>query len=100
MTTSSNITKDWNESDWDRFNDWIRVLLTERNVKITFTKKDGTERVMNCTLDPNVIPLVESVQDKREKNKDKDYIAVYDTDIKAWRSFIVKSVKSFDFELS
>lgn len=100
MTTSSNVTKDWNESDWDRFNDWIRVLLTERNVKITFTKKDGTERVMNCTLDPNVIPLVESVQDKREKNKDKDYIAVYDTDIKAWRSFIVKSVKSFDFELS
>jgi hypothetical protein len=100
VTTSSNVTKDWNESDWDRFNDWIRVLLTERNVKITFTKKDGTERVMNCTLDPNVIPLVESVQDKREKNKDKDYIAVYDTDIKAWRSFIVKSVKSFDFELS
>jgi hypothetical protein len=100
VTTSSNVTKDWNESDWDRFNNWIRVLLTERNVKITFTKKDGTERVMNCTLDPNVIPLVESVQDKREKNKDKDYIAVYDTDIKAWRSFIVKSVKSFDFEIS
>ena len=100
MTTSSNVTKDWNESDWDRFNNWIRVLLAERNVKITFTKKDGTERVMNCTLDPNVIPLIESVQDKREKNKDKDYIAVYDTDIKAWRSFIVKSVKSFDFEIS
>jgi hypothetical protein len=100
VTTSSNVTKDWNESDWDRFNNWIRVLLAERNVKITFTKKDGTERVMNCTLDPNVIPLIESVQDKREKNKDKDYIAVYDTDIKAWRSFIVKSVKSFDFEIS
>ena len=100
MTTSKNVTKDWNESDWDRFNNWIRVLLAERNVKITFTKKDGTERVMNCTLDPNVIPLVESVQDKREKDKEKDYIAVYDTDIKAWRSFIIKSVKSFEFELS
>jgi len=100
VTTSKNVTKDWNESDWDRFNNWIRVLLAERNVKITFTKKDGTERVMNCTLDPNVIPLVESVQDKREKDKEKDYIAVYDTDIKAWRSFIIKSVKSFEFELS
>ncbi len=100
MTTSKNVTKDWNDNDWDRFNNWIRVLLTERNVKITFTKKDGTERVMNCTLDPNVIPLVESVQDKREKDKEKDYIAVYDTDIKAWRSFIIKSVKSFEFELS
>jgi len=100
VTTSKNVTKDWNDNDWDRFNNWIRVLLTERNVKITFTKKDGTERVMNCTLDPNVIPLVESVQDKREKDKEKDYIAVYDTDIKAWRSFIIKSVKSFEFELS
>jgi hypothetical protein len=99
MTISSNVTQDWNETDWNRFNQWIRVLLAERNVKITFTKKDGTERVMNCTLDPNVIPLVESVQDKREKNKDKDHIAVFDTDIKAWRSFIVKSVKSFEFEL-
>jgi hypothetical protein len=55
---------------------------------------------MNCTLDPNVIPLIESVQDKREKSKDKDYIAVFDTDIKAWRSFVVKNVKSFEFELS
>ncbi len=100
MTISSNVTQDWNETDWNRFNQWIRVLLAERNVKITFTKKDGTERVMNCTLDPNVIPLVESVQDKREKDKEKDYIAVYDTDIKAWRSFIIKSVKSFEFELS
>jgi hypothetical protein len=54
---------------------------------------------MNCTLDPNVIPLVESIQDKREKSKEKDYIAVFDTDIKAWRSFVIKSVKSFEFEL-
>jgi len=100
VTTSKNVTKDWNDSDWDRFNNWIRILLTERNVKITFTKKDGTERVMNCTLDPNVIPLIESVQDKREKSKDKDYIAVFDTDIKAWRSFVIKNVKSFEFELS
>lgn len=99
MTTSSNVTKDWNDSDWDRFNNWIRVLLTETNVKITFTKKDGTERVMNCTLDPKVIPLVESVQDKREKSKDKDYIAVFDTDIKAWRSFVVKNVKAFEFTI-
>ena len=100
MATSTNITKDWNDNDWERFGHWIKVLLTEQNVKITFTKKDGTERVMNCTLDPNVIPLVESVQDQREKNKEKDYIAAYDTDIKAWRSFIIKSVKAFEFEIS
>jgi len=100
MTVSSNVTKDWNETDWKRFSEWLDGALKKHTIKITFTKKDGTERVMNCTLDPNVLPLVESVQDKREKNKDKNYIAVFDTDIKAWRSFIVKSVKSFEFEIS
>lgn len=100
MTVSKNVTKDWNDSDWERFNQWIKVLLTERNVKITFTKKDGTERVMNCTLNPDVIPLVESVQDKREKSKEKDYMAVYDVDLKAWRSFIIKNVKEFEFTLA
>lgn len=100
MTVSKNVTKDWNDADWKRFNDWIVLLLKERNVKITFTKKDGTERTMNCTLNPDVLPLMESHQDKREKSKENDYIAVYDTDIKAWRSFIIKSVKEFEFELS
>jgi len=76
VTTSKNVTKDWNDNDWDRFNNWIRVLLTERNVKITFTKKDGTERVMNCTLDPNVIPLVESVQDKRKRQGKRLYCCI------------------------
>ena len=55
---------------------------------------------MNCTLNPDLLPLVESVQDKREKNKEKDYIAVYDTDLKAWRSFIIKNVKEFEFTLA
>lgn len=100
MTVSKNVTKDWNDNDWKRFDQWIKVLLQERNVKITFTKKDGTERIMNCTLNPEVIPLVESTQDKREKSKEKDYIAVYDTDLKAWRSFIIKSVKEFEFTLA
>lgn len=100
MTVSKNVTKDWNDNDWKRFDQWIKVLLTERNVKITFTKKDGTERVMNCTLNPDVIPLIESVQDKREKSKEKDYMAVYDVDLKAWRSFIIKNVKEFEFTLA
>jgi hypothetical protein len=99
MTVSKNLTKDWNENDWERFRHWIHILLKERPVKITFTKKDGTERVMNCTLDPSVLPLVESVQDKREKDKEKDYIAVYDIDLKAWRSFVIKNVKEFEFTL-
>ncbi len=39
MTVSKNLTKDWNENDWERFRHWIHILLKERPVKITFTKK-------------------------------------------------------------
>lgn len=99
MTTKIHSTADWNQPEWDHFSKWISGVLKETVVKITFTKKDGTERVMNCTLDPKVLPLVETHKPKSEQDKSKDYIAVYDTEVKAWRSFITKSVKSFEFTL-
>jgi hypothetical protein len=29
--------------------DWLIGVLCEQSVTVTFTKQDGTERVMNCT---------------------------------------------------
>jgi hypothetical protein len=100
MTVSSNVTKDWNETDWKRFSDWLDGALKTNTIKVTFTKKDGTERVMNCTLQPNLLPLVETKQKERELIKPKDYMAVYDLDLKEWRSFVIKSVKAFEFTIS
>lgn len=97
MTTKIDSTADWTDREWNHFAEWIHGVLKVTTVKITFTKKDGTERVMNCTLDPKVLPLVETHQQKREQDKPKDYIAVYDTEAKGWRSFVTKSVKSFEF---
>ena len=34
--------------------------LKQGDVSVTFTKKDGTERVMKCTLKEDAIPTVES----------------------------------------
>jgi hypothetical protein len=99
MTTKIDSTVDWTQREWDHFAEWIHSVLKETTVKITFTKKDGTERVMNCTLNATVLPLVETHQQKREQEKPKDYIAVYDTEAKGWRSFVIKSVKAFEFTL-
>ena len=38
--------------------------LKEGDVSVTFTKKDGSERVMKCTLKEDVIPSVESSRKK------------------------------------
>jgi len=99
-TTKIDSTADWTQKEWDHFTDWIKDILKETTVQITFTKKDGTERVMNCTLDAKQLPLVETQQQKRELKKPKDYIAVYDIEAKGWRSFVTKSVKSFKFTLA
>ena len=78
---------------------WVVSMLKMGPVEITFTKKDGSERVMNCTLKED---LTESYEKKTDKVKESnpDICPVYDLDIKGWRSFRYDSVKQVKFELS
>lgn len=83
--------------------DWLKGLLYERVVKVTFTKKDGTDRVLTCTLNANMIPqkVTESqaVEGKPERAKSDDALAVYDVESQGWRSFRWDSIKMVDFIL-
>lgn len=74
-------------------------FLGKGKVNVVFTKVDGTERVMNCTMnsafiptDQHVKPLAEGATPRKES---LDTVRVFDTDILAWRSFRVDSVKAF-----
>jgi esterase/lipase superfamily enzyme len=68
---------------------------------VTFTKKNGEERVMSCTLNeeflPEQIDLEEAVQ---KKVPNLAALAVWDTDIGAWRSFRWDSLKDFKKEIN
>ena len=64
---------------------------------ITFTKKDGTERVMRCTLEASKLPVQESTETKTERKVSTETMAVFDLDVQGWRSFTKKSVKCVDF---
>jgi hypothetical protein len=97
--TKVDSTKDWTDREWDKFNEWITGVLKETTVKIVFSKKDGTERTMHCTLKENLLPTRETKRQIVETTKPKEYIAVYDTVEKGWRSFVIKNVKSFEFEI-
>lgn len=75
--------------------EWLRNCLQDAamaGVQVTFTKKDGTEREMNCTLVESRIPT-----DKQPKTDatpwSDEAIRVFDTDIGEWRSFRFDSVK-------
>jgi hypothetical protein len=80
--------------------EWLLSLLEERTVEVAFTKKDGTDRVMNCTLKEDVLPLVQKeADDSYAKIKSKDALAVWDIDVGGWRSFRWDSIKSVNFSL-
>ena len=61
---------------------------------VTFTKVDGTERTMPCTLDSTVIPVVPISELKQPKKANDAVLRVYVTDINEWRSFRVANVLS------
>lgn len=83
------------------FQSWVKGLLHDTNTKdlcITFTKSDGTDRKMYCTLVESDIP-----SDKLPKGTGREAPAttqrVFDLDKQEWRSFKWESVKSVEFEV-
>ena len=90
-----------NEADLKLFKKWLRSHLKFGPVTVTFTKKDGTERVMKCTTNPTYILFKEPalVETKREKKINDDVMPVYDMEAGHWKSFRWDSIKSVSFTL-
>lgn len=69
--------------------------LRHNIVTVTFTKVDGTERVMKCTLMSEHIPNAPSTNGEIVlKETTSKTISVWDTEASGWRSFRVDNVKS------
>lgn len=86
------------EQDRKDFKIWATSVLRERVCTVVFTKTDGSERSMQCTLNSNLIPIIEKKTD-RTKTINENVLSVYDVEAKGWRSFRVDSVKQFNFTL-
>jgi len=88
------------ENDIEVFRGWLKGVLTVQPATITFTKKDGTERVMNCTLRGDMLPVVEIKEDKAPRKQNDSVLSVYDIDAQGWRSFTINAVKRVSFTMS
>jgi hypothetical protein len=86
-------TSDWTDKDWNKLDKWLKGILQTETVTVTFTKKDGTERVMNCTTNPDIVPKVEVKEGATPRKVSETTMRVFDIDIKEWRSFTTKSIK-------
>jgi hypothetical protein len=100
------VDDEWTDEGAEIFFDRLKTIMREQEIKITFTKKDGTERVMRCTLDPNKLPVHETNTDnpidfpETKRKVSTETMAVFDLDVQGWRSFTKKSVKCVDFTMN
>lgn len=77
--------------------DQLRKILAENHCKVTFTKLDGTERVMPCTLREGDLPArVEKEEGSRDRRENPDTISVWCLDKQEWRSFRVANVRKVE----
>ena len=97
FTNEAEIDEAWTDEGAEIFFDRLKTILREQEIKITFTKKDGTERVMRCTLDPAKLPVQEITETNTNRKVSTETMAVFDLDVQGWRSFTKKSVKCVDF---
>jgi WYL_2, Sm-like SH3 beta-barrel fold len=77
---------------------WLKSMLRMGPVDVTFTKADGTERVMKCTLQEGVVIPHEKTTD-RVKEENPHNLAVWDMEKNAWRSFRLSNVKQVRFDI-
>ena len=81
--------------------EWLKDMLSVTEATITFTKVDGTERVMKCTLEANKLPPVvikENVKPRKQSDSTKS-LRVFDVEKNEWRSFNIKSIKKITLQL-
>jgi hypothetical protein len=76
----------------------LREVLQDGIVNVTFTKVDGSQRDMRCTLNESLIPQTTSTEPKTERKVNDTVQRVFDLDKNEWRSFRKDSVIEFHQE--
>ena len=90
---------DWTKFEKKALRDWLVDLLHTNEISLTFTKKDGTDRVMNATLmESRVVKYQKKTE--REKELNEEIVAVFDLDKQEWRSFRLDSVKNIQLSFT
>ena len=82
----------WSADDQLAFRDWLKSMVRMGGVQLTFTKADGSERVMNASLEEDKIPVYEN-KTGRTKAPNDEALSVVDIDIGEWRAVRYDSIK-------
>lgn len=77
----------------------MKQILQNNVAMVVFTKADGTQREMKCTLLPEYLPFDHNngqqlLQEDLTANHNLTTISAWDLEANAWRSFRIDSVKN------
>lgn len=90
MINSENTSTREDNEYFSSFREDLRTILQTDILQVTFTKRDGAERTLKCTLRPDFLPLPTAIKSHWEENK--EILSVWDLDNDGWRSFRLDSV--------
>jgi len=97
------LTNEEHPFDTEQGKTWLRDMLHMGPLTVTFTKKDGEERVMTCTLKEDNIPIESRpkvlAEGETPKKRNDNTISVWDLNANGWRSFVLANVKRVEFSL-
>lgn len=93
------IKTEFTDKDWDKFTEWLKGMLHVGPATVTFTKADGSERVMNCTLEADKLPKVELKEGAKPRKESTTSMRVFDLDKNEWRSFTIRNVKKVEISV-
>lgn len=79
----------------------LKEILNNGVATIVFTKTDGTERTMKCTLLPEYMPAnihqsQKLLTEETQRVENPNTVSVWDIENNGWRSFRIDSVKSIE----
>lgn len=94
MTNFKSGQPDQSNTSWQA--EYIKKALAEGILKVKFTKRDGTERDMFCTLKADLLPEQTDLEEQvQKKTPNPDALKVWDIEKAAWRSFRFDSIIGF-----
>lgn len=73
----------------------LKTALEKNLMEVTFTKVNGEQRVMTCTLHPTMLPPAtkdDAMSQKRIRELNEEVLSVWDTNANGWRSFRIANV--------
>ena len=75
----------------------MKEMLQTSRCRVIFTKLNGEERNMVCTLREDIIPKAtkDPITQKKVRDLNEEVLAVWDTKAEGWRSFRISNVVSF-----